>query len=975
MGAWLKLGTIAIVLATSYVLFSMILVSASTLVGHLNLSQRSSTSYSGLASDILSVVSVATVSAFFTLPGILAAFGHGGAWVKHILARYGKGLLAAFGTSFLFYVGAAVASSVEIAPSFTSVGAAIPILGLVGLLALTILSREALLRAAEFVLGSSYGLSTRLSELALKQSTAAIELRLATTKPIRGRFDERVLQEEALKFQRFARALAAIGGTAEFRLSFRERRGRILLLAKKREASQAVERRLLAVTKTYLPEAKPVPATVGSETAPSAAFLLAGAPEATPNPLEPVARFFIENGFDGDYVVVFRSHRNNPVTRLIARRAQRKLTRDSAEQKSVESLVGDQNSTTEQDYLRGTEAEAAAKRVERQTSPQSIESWIYVSGLGKSTAEAEKLAESAAAVVRASFSSHREREEMEVRKQRRAFEDLRPRGKPSVILPSEAAPLVWVPQMAIGMEVAPSVEFELPPALEGEIDLGEVVLQSGPSGHRLKVPIDGLTKHFFAAGMTGSGKTTTCFNLLLQLHNHGVPFLVIEPVKTEYRSLAATIPGLQVFTLGDDGAAPYRLNIFEPPSGVKVQIHLENLEAAWNASFVMYAPLPYMIKQILFETYRACGWDVRADRRGRPITLEDFRMQAERVARASGYEPKVVMDIEAALRTRIVSLTFGGKGDLFDTIASIPIETVLRRPTVLELRGIPNNEEKAFVTALILSNIAEHIEAKGESKQLRHFTLIEEAHRLLPNITTQRGDPESADPRKKTVEQFASMLAEVRAYGEGLGIVEQIPTKIIPDAIKNTATKVAHTVPAADDREVLAGAMNMTEEQGEVLSGLKPGEAVVHVERHPLPVRILAPDRVRELGIAVGGTSDADVKRLMAEFYLKNPLPREPPSKVGAELRRIVDSEWFRARFIEAYHELLRTRSPKALIELVTEAALRVSKDEGEYASNMSKLLSFATEFYLPFDERDRERFPREVLAYAGRERRSARRG
>lgn len=156
MGAWLKLGAILTTLAVSYALNSLVLLAASTAVGILNLSKAASTTCATLAGDLLASMSAITVLSFFTIPAILAAFGHGGAWVKHVLARFGKGLLAAFGTSLLFYIGAAAASSVEIGASIASVGAAMPVLGVVALLALAVLSRDALLKAAEVVLSSAF---------------------------------------------------------------------------------------------------------------------------------------------------------------------------------------------------------------------------------------------------------------------------------------------------------------------------------------------------------------------------------------------------------------------------------------------------------------------------------------------------------------------------------------------------------------------------------------------------------------------------------------------------------------------------------------------------------------------------------------------------------------------------------------------------------------------------------------------------
>jgi DNA helicase HerA-like ATPase len=66
-------------------------------------------------------------------------------------------------------------------------------------------------------------------------------------------------------------------------------------------------------------------------------------------------------------------------------------------------------------------------------------------------------------------------------------------------------------------------------------------------------------------------------------------------------------------------------------------------------------------------------------------------------------------------------------------------------------------------------------------------------------------------PAAAAVDLFASLLAEIRAYGEGLIVVEQIPSKIVPDVIKNTALKVMHRLPGQDDRDAVGDTINLTE--------------------------------------------------------------------------------------------------------------------------------------------------------------------
>lgn len=58
--------------------------------------------------------------------------------------------------------------------------------------------------------------------------------------------------------------------------------------------------------------------------------------------------------------------------------------------------------------------------------------------------------------------------------------------------------------------------------------------------------ISNFTHHALVVGAPGNGKTTFALNLLLQFYEKGIPFLAIEPTKTEYRTLVDCIPDLQI---------------------------------------------------------------------------------------------------------------------------------------------------------------------------------------------------------------------------------------------------------------------------------------------------------------------------------------------------------------------------------------------------------------------------------------------
>jgi hypothetical protein len=112
--------------------------------------------------------------------------------------------------------------------------------------------------------------------------------------------------------------------------------------------------------------------------------------------------------------------------------------------------------------------------------------------------------------------------------------------------------------------------------------------------------------------------------------------------------------------------------------------------------------------------------------------------------------------------------------------------------------------------------------------------VIEEAHRLLRAGRAGRAS-------EHAVELFAGLLAEIRAYGEGLVVAEQIPAKLVADVVKNTALKVVHRLPAADDRALVGAAMNLDEGQSRAVVSLLPGVAAVFADGMDRPVRVRVP--------------------------------------------------------------------------------------------------------------------------------------
>ncbi|GAA4932686.1 ATP-binding protein [Streptomyces coeruleoprunus] len=498
-----------------------------------------------------------------------------------------------------------------------------------------------------------------------------------------------------------------------------------------------------------------------------------------------------------------------------------------------------------------------------------------------------------------------------------------------------------------GFAITEVPDFDTVPPAAGEdaIVLGTVVERGRPTATPYAVSPATLNRHAFVTGVTGSGKTNTVFHLLRRVAARGVPFLVVEPAKTEYRVLLRDpeLGGtLQVFTLGNEVVSPFRLNPFEVPEGTPVAVHLDLLRSVFHASFGMWTPLPQVLETALHGIYADRGWDITTgtnrrlagadggDRAAAFPTLSDLVRKVEEIVPRLGYEERVTGDLRAALRTRLDSLRTGGKGRMLDVRRSLPLGMLLGRPTVLELEGMGDDDDKAFMMGLLMIRLAEHRRAEGDVEGLRHLLVVEEAHRLLAAAERSRGGGEvEADVRGKAVETFTHLLSEIRAYGQGVVVVDQVPSKLAPDVLKNSTLKVAHRLVAGDDRDVLGDTMAMTERQDVALATLPVGRAAVFTDGEDAPLLLQVPrskggtgtwprhDEVREhmgrdRALSLPPSDDCDLRCLDAPAACEaaRALVREAPV-VRALARTVLSAVQVRGGLERGWPDVVATVEPR----------------------------------------------------------------
>ena len=349
---------------------------------------------------------------------------------------------------------------------------------------------------------------------------------------------------------------------------------------------------------------------------------------------------------------------------------------------------------------------------------------------------------------------------------------------------------------------------------------------------KVELDIKKLSSHIFVTGSTGSGKSNTVYQLLDQLHQNDVNFMVIEPAKGEYKNVFGHREDVLVLGTNLLQAQMLKINPFKFPEGIHVLEHIDRLVEIFNVCWPMYAAMPAVLKDAMLEAYKISGWDLdkSCNLFGKALfpTFTDLLTQLEKVIQQSAFSEEVKSNYIGSLVTRVKSLTNGLNGQIF---ASNEIDNtqLFDSNVIVDLSRIGSQETKSLIMGILVMRLSEHrmSNADGMNQPLKHVTVLEEAHNILKRTSTEQSS-EGSNVAGKAVEMLSNAIAEMRTYGEGFIIADQSPSAVDISAIRNTNTKIIMRLPDETDRCLAGKASGVTDEQLEEIAKLPKGVAVVY---------------------------------------------------------------------------------------------------------------------------------------------------
>lgn len=357
--------------------------------------------------------------------------------------------------------------------------------------------------------------------------------------------------------------------------------------------------------------------------------------------------------------------------------------------------------------------------------------------------------------------------------------------------------------------------------------------------NQVYLDVKSLTQHTFVTGSTGCGKSNTIYYLIKQIRNqlNAPKFLVIEPAKGEYKDVFGNE---HIYGTNPLKTPLLKINPFKFPEGVHVLEHVDRLVEIFNVCWPMYAAMPAVLKEAILNSYENCGWDLynSTNKFSKKLfpTFVDLLNELVEVINNSAYSEEVKSNYQGSLVTRVKSLNNGLNKQIFSG-QELGDSALFDENVIVDLSRIGSQETKSLIMGILIMRLNEY-RANSDiphNSELRHITILEEAHNIL-KCNSIEPSGEGGNVAAKSVEMISNAIAEMRTYGEGFIIVDQSPGAVDISAIRNTNTKIIMRLPEDSDRKVAGKASGMRDYQIDEIAKLPTGVAVVYQNDWEEPV-------------------------------------------------------------------------------------------------------------------------------------------
>lgn len=368
----------------------------------------------------------------------------------------------------------------------------------------------------------------------------------------------------------------------------------------------------------------------------------------------------------------------------------------------------------------------------------------------------------------------------------------------SLILAPQGAQLLPLPVLTAHSSVPVrrfrprSADVTRPPA-----ESHSVIVARTDSGAALGFEADTVNRNMLVIGDVGTGKSTTTMCILTKLwDDHGIPWLVIDPLKFEYaRMTTAANPGQRHVRVPVRhlrlGQTP--INPLVVPAGVDPLAFASAMSEAFSSTSALGEafPLADQISRAAFNDLFASHAPGRAADGPHP-TLADLEAALMKASHQDGMTGENVNNIRISLLGRLRAITSGVAGDVFagGPRAGIDWDAISAFPTVITFPHGIGRQERAVIYALL---VASHWSWRlANPTPERHLIVLEEVHQAYGRANLVASSV------------LDSLLATMRSSGQGYLAVTQTPHQLDEQTQRLFQNLIVHRVRHSEGLEALS---------------------------------------------------------------------------------------------------------------------------------------------------------------------------